>query len=231
MANKDNPCTAQGCTDLIGRHGGKGFCPYHYRRYAKHGNPLHETPKPNQGKCTVDDCTKGAHRKEYCYAHYMKDWRYGTPTPQHAPTWEDLTGRRYGTLVAKARTDSGAWICACDCGETITRRVGDLNRYGNACTCGTTGKHYITDAPGYGSAHGRVRSTHGAASNYQCITCGDRAYHWSYDHTDADELTYEYEPGKVIAYSAKPEHYQPRCVPCHKRYDLDRIDSALAMGA
>ena len=28
-----------------------------------------------------------------------------------------------------------------------------------------------------------------------------------------------------FAYSLKIEHYEPRCVPCHKRMDLDRIKS------
>lgn len=209
----------------------RGWCSTHYNKWYNHGDPMGIAPRTNDGPCAVEACTKDAHRKSYCYAHYMKDWRYGTPTPQHDPTWEDLSERRYGTLVAKARTSDGAWVCECDCGETATRRVGDLNRYGNACTCGTTGKHYQTDAPGYEAAHSRIKRLHGPASHHACITCGDDAYHWSYDHMDSDELTFEYEPGKLIAYSAKPEHYHARCVPCHKRYDLDRIDSAMAMHA
>lgn len=231
MANKDNPCTAQGCADPIGRTGAKGFCPYHYRRYAKYGNPLHATPKPNQGNCPVDGCTKAAYRKGYCYAHYMKDWRYGTPTPKHEPTWMDVRGQRFGTLTVTSERIGRFWVCACDCGETTLRDVGNLRIIGDGNTCGTPGKHYYTDEPGYTAAHQRVKRIHGSASQHSCIDCNESAYHWSYDHMDADELTYEYEPGKLIAYSAKPEHYHPRCVPCHKRYDLDRIDSALAMGA
>lgn len=34
--------------------------------------------------CPVDGCSKDAYRKGFCYAHYMKDWRYGTPTPSMA---------------------------------------------------------------------------------------------------------------------------------------------------
>lgn len=231
MANKDNPCTAQGCTDLIGRHGAKGFCPYHYRRYAKYGNPLHETPKPNQGKCAVDDCTKDAYRKEYCYAHYMKAWRYGTPTPQHEPAWTDLRGQRFGTLTVTEHRDGRFWVCACDCGEYARRTTNALTQYGDASTCATPGKHYYSAEPGYTAAHDRVKRLHGSASEHRCIQCDSQAYHWSYDHMDPDELEYEYAPGKLIAYSAKVEHYHPRCVPCHKRYDLDRIDSAMRIVA
>ena len=66
--------------------------------------------------CPVDDCPKQKYRGGYCYAHYMKKWRYGTPTPAHAPRWEDFTGRRFGQLVAIARVD-GRWVLKCDCGK------------------------------------------------------------------------------------------------------------------
>lgn len=51
--------------------------------------------------------------------------------------------------------------------------------------------------------------------------CGDQARHWAYDHADPDEI---HRPDG-IAYSGKPEHYVPLCVPCHKRADLGRTDS------
>ena len=42
-----------------------------------------------------------------------------------------------------------------------------------------------------------------------------------------------YAPAEIenpIAYSNNPEHYEPRCVPCHKRFDLGRVDSATTLG-
>ena len=65
------------------------------------------------------------------------------------------------------------------------------------------------------AAHQRVKAAKGTASNYACVDCGGQARHWSYDHKDPGEL---FEDGR--AYSAKVEHYEPRCVPCHKRFDV-----------
>lgn len=61
------------------------------------------------------------------------------------------------------------------------------------------------------------------AQTHQCIDCGSQAYHWSYDHDAPDEM-YETIGKYLVAYSPSQEHYAPRCVPCHKRFDLDRID-------
>lgn len=67
----------------------------------------------------------------------------------------------------------------------------------------------------YDDMHRRVKRARGSASGYPCVTCGGPARHWSYDHEDPAELTSE-----KGAYSTEPQHYVPRCVPCHKRYDL-----------
>jgi hypothetical protein len=67
----------------------------------------------------------------------------------------------------------------------------------------------------YHGAHIRVRRARGKASAYRCVGCGGAAAQWSYDHQDPAELNSKDGP-----YSAEPEHYVPRCVPCHKRHDL-----------
>lgn len=211
----------------------RGWCNTHYQRWYRYGDPLHpvEIREANDGECLADGCTKGAYRKGYCYGHYMKVWRYGTPTPHHPPRWMDLTGERFGTLTVTSERVGRFWVCKCDCGETVQRLAGSLRRWGDGNTCGTPGKHYYSDEPGYGAAHERVKRIHGSASQHACTDCGNAAYHWSYDHMDPDELYYEYKPNMFAAYSAKPEHYSPRCVPCHKRYDLDRNDSAMSKTA
>ena len=65
----------------------------------------------------------------------------------------------------------------------------------------------------------------GAASEHDCVDCGGSAYQWSYDHSDPDERVATEPPLTGIAYSLNPEHYSPRCVPCHKRFDLGRLDA------
>lgn len=175
----------------------------------------------NKSTCTVDGCAKPIKRYGYCYGHYMKNWRYGTPTPQHATRWEDIRGQRFGTLTVTAR-DGSRWACECDCGQEATRSAGDLNRGGDSSTCGDRRAHHRT-GDSYSVAHSRTRTDRGSAKLYQCVNCGNGAQHWSYNHDDPDERTGPDYTGKyIVPYSLDPNHYSPRCVPCHKRFDLGR---------
>lgn len=178
--------------------------------------------------CKVPDCSKQRTPKRagFCYGHYMKNWRHGTPTPTPAQRGVDLTGQRFGQLVAQHR-EGRAWICVCDCGATTTVLVGDLTRL-TTRTCGDRKTHRRTDSINYGSAHDRVSSDRGPAKDRQCVGCGQQARHWSYDHDDPDELLDHMVSRNPVTYSLKPEHYSPRCARCHKRFDRDRHDSHAA---
>lgn len=173
--------------------------------------------------CSVPDCDKPVKRPRtgFCYAHYMKNYRYGTPTPVHAPTWLDLHGARYGTLTVVERVGK-AWRCVCDCGGERLVMAGELNRTGDGVTCGDRTIHYRADTVGYTGAHARCVTDFGKASTHPCVDCGHPAYHWSYNHTDPDELYAHGLCAHPVAYSLDTTHYSPRCVPCHKRYDLHR---------
>lgn len=175
--------------------------------------------------CSVTDCGRPVKRFGFCYAHYMKNWRYGTPTPEFAPKWVDIRGRRFGTLVVAERVERG-WLCRCDCGRERTVTAGDLNRYGDAVTCGHRPTHRRADVAGYSGAHQRVRNDRGRVQEHQCINCGAQAAHWSYNHDDPDEFYAVGLSAAPVAFSLKSNHYSPRCVPCHKRFDLDRADAA-----
>lgn len=178
----------------------------------------------NNGTCSVEGCVKPIKRGGFCYAHYMKNWRYGTPTPVHPPSWVDIRGKRFGTLVVVERVGS-AWRCVCDCGEERITGAGGLNREGDSNTCGVEGRHLRADI-GYGTAHDRVRKQFGSATGHQCVDCDAPAAQWSYNHDDPNEMFDHKLSARPIAYSADPLHYSPRCVPCHKRFDLDRVDAA-----
>lgn len=169
--------------------------------------------------CTHPECGKPVRRKELCYGHYMKLWRYGTTNPDHPQRWADYTGQRFGSLVATTRAPNGAWHCTCDCGASTTARVGDLRR-GSISTCGALLHRRQQDA-GYSAAHARCETDRGPAKSHQCIDCGQQAQHWSYDHTDPHGRT-----DSGYAYSLDPTHYSPRCVSCHKRFDLAHLASA-----
>lgn len=173
--------------------------------------------------CSVDGCNKSVRgNSEWCYGHYMKNWRYGTPTPTHPSRVVNRPGDRFGTLILVER-QGHRWLCECSCGRTRLASAGDLNRTLDATTCGYRPNHR-TDEVSYSAVHDRLRSDLGPASRHQCTDCGSTAHHWSYDHT-ADDERHELIGRCLVAYSVSQDHYSPRCVPCHKRYDLDRIDA------
>ena len=70
-----------------------------------------------------------------------------------------------------------------------------------------TGK-VMTDSPAYSTAHYRVISQRGKATDHSCVDCGQPANEWSY-----------IEPS---GYSDSPDDYSPRCWLCHRRFDFSK---------
>lgn len=83
---------------------------------------------------------------------------------------------------------------------------------------GEKGGTWVGDNAGYYTAHARVRSRLGPATDHRCIDCGDQAAQWS---VNRDALRLRFEDG--MPYSSNPEDYEARCVSCHKTYDLARL--------
>lgn len=178
----------------------------------------------DQRTCSVAGCEKPVKRAGFCYGHYMKNWRYGTPEPEHSPNHHPLEGMVFGELTV-LRREGHYWICSCACGASTRALSGDLNR-GTLLSCGNRAIHHRRSDADYGAAHGRVKRDRGKAADHSCVDCSGPARHWSYDHSDPDELVSESPRTKGVAYSLDPNHYSPRCVPCHKRFDLNRINAA-----
>lgn len=153
----------------------------------------------------------------------MRQWRYGDPLHVVRKVRADLRGRRFGLLTVREyvfRTGAASsWLCDCDCGQTSEVRTGDLNS-GSTRSCGST-LHQLEEIVEYSAAHDRVRKAYGPASDYRCVDCGSAAEQWSYDHRDPSERLSATVKGRP-PYSLKVEHYQPRCVSCHKVFDLAR---------
>lgn len=177
-----------------------------------------------QSTCNVSECVKPIHAKGWCYAHYMRAWRYGSPTFVHPARFKDVAGQRFGCLIARDRVDQRGmkmWRCDCDCGGSLTTRIGDLNN-GNVVSCGDRRTHRGNDVS-YDAAHQRVRSDRGPAAQFPCVDCASSAQHWSYSHRDPDELVAQSGQWAGLPYSLDTAQYEPRCVPCHKRFDLDHL--------
>lgn len=73
-------------------------------------------------------------------------------------------------------------------------------------SAGKNSVHWKGNDIKYGRKHKRIVEQKGKASNYKCIDCNEQARDWSnIDHK----------------YSLNPDDYQPRCVRCHKKYDIE----------
>lgn len=77
----------------------------------------------------------------------------------------------------------------------------------------------------YSAAHRRVRAEKGPASALSCLDCLRPAAHWSYVGGDPNELV---DDARGSAYSLDLSRYVPRCVPCHKKFDLNQPTPAPA---
>ena len=88
-----------------------------------------------------------------CGSHSMKMYRYGDPHYNALPTYTDLVGYRFGTLVVLYRTDRDYWMCKCTCGAERKVLAGGLNRDGDSNTCGDRRVHQRSDLAGYHAVH------------------------------------------------------------------------------
>ena len=144
---------------------------------------------------------------------------------------KDLTGQRFGRLMViqlePRRTAGGQarWACLCDCGSESVATGGNL-RAGTTTSCGCAHRDKASlprkALVSYTGAHERCRSRRGRAQEFACVTCGEGARHWSYNHDDPSELI----SPEGWPYSQSPEHYSPRCSPCHRQFDSQRRSEA-----
>lgn len=153
--------------------------------------------------CAVDDCDKPSRtlNSSLCGMHYFRLRRSGrldlAPKPGKLPCLADdcdlpRTGRQLYCHKHRERL----------------RQHGDLevrSRRG-------------TDDVSYRAAHWRVWQDRGSAKLYHCVDCGGSAQHWSYDHSGRSEQNDQ----DGHAYSTDATAYLPRCVSCHKKFDLSR---------
>jgi len=204
-----NPtCSVEGCERKLAA---RGWCATHYMRWRKYGdvNANFGPKRTVKGACIADGCEledSGVHG--YCAKH-VRAWKlYGDP------------------LVNKRST--GRKICTIDgCGGYVEgNRLCQMHWARNK----RTGSPHIVRAhpkmeehyewkgssASYSAIHRRLYKIYGKAGNHSCTDCGGSASHWSYDMKDPDQLI---DGALQLAYSAKPEHYAPRCVSCHARHD------------
>jgi hypothetical protein len=215
----DRICTVPGCPKP---YKAKGYCATHYARLRKTGEPgpaeSLKLPKPLT-ECSVPKCESlvRSSGSVYCEMHYGRVRRTGDLEAQRR--WR-VSG---GPCSVEGCEESDRDIGMCMKHATRMRRHGDPTVFiapeARKKLVGPENPAWIGEDVSYAGAHGRVRLAKGSASNYLCTDCGVDAAQWSYDRLDPDERQDEKGP-----YSTDPSHYVPRCVPCHKQFDLDAID-------
>lgn len=72
----------------------------------------------------------------------------------------------------------------------------------------------LRDDVGYYAMHYRVYAAKGRADEHSCV-CGARAGEWSYDRADPDEMFSK----EGYPYSTNIDHYEPKCIACHRAID------------
>jgi hypothetical protein len=179
-----------------------------------------ETRQLTWPECTVDGCGLKVRsgRAQYCEKHYGRLRRNGHLT-RLVPEYREFRG--VCIVDGCLSMDQGpAGLCARHLARQ--RRHGDpLVRLATGAPAGPDHPSFKGDEITYSAAHMRTRGWRGPAADHDCIDCGRRAEHWSYDHADPNELV-EQTSKAPLMYSADPEHYQPRCAQCHKNFDLGR---------
>lgn len=166
--------------------------------------------------CSIDGCSKPKRSKNQplCDMHYCRVRRtgkIGSATPR--PVLAGLT-----CVIDDCHEPQASVTGWCDKHHTRYRRHGNpLTRLPHSSTPQETHPQWKAGGVGYSGAHMRIRVARGAASGYPCTDCHRPAQQWSYSHADPNEKQSELGP-----YSATPDYYEPRCVSCHKTFDLAR---------
>src|SRR5690606_10192141 len=111
--------------------------------------------------------------------------------------FRDLTGQRFGRLVALERgpsRDSGSTVWAGVCASGARRQVHTTSLTGGtprSCGCLhnelAAARRWLGDDIGYLGMHDRMRLLHGHAKEHSCVDCGGPALDWSYDGLDPHE--------------------------------------------
>ena len=162
-------------------------------------------------RCSVDGCERDdIQARDLCRMHYFRWYRTGSTEvrrPQRA-------NREVCVVDGCDLMDEGPHgLCAKH--RTRMKRHGDVDTVRKPGPLGARSPFWGADDIGYQAAHRRVRARRGRASDRTCVDCGTRAAQWSYDHADPQEKSSENGP-----FSTDADHYEPRCVPCHKVFDL-----------
>jgi hypothetical protein len=161
-------------------------------------------------ECKFEGCTGKVHARGWCHPHYRQWFRYGVVEELRAKgQWRTPREKKPQTF--------------CHCGAPVKSRGLCATHYGSEYYLqgkaekgtGRPRQSYITNA----TAHQRIKSELGKASNYQCADCEEPALDWSLNHDASETHIGVGVNGFGRAFSLDIYSYEPRCRKCHMIYD------------
>lgn len=161
--------------------------------------------------CSSEGCAGVATRRFLCSTCYSRYLRLGLPMP---PSMKPQP-RACSIEGCETRATRRGW---CTSHYDRWRTHGDPDiplRHGGPR--GERHRRWVGDNVGWAGLHDRLKHRRGKANEYACVDCGGQAAEWSYDHDDPNERPSDHGP-----YSLDYDHYDPRCVRCHRRFDLGK---------
>lgn len=177
--------------------------------------------------CSIDGCVKPARTKSaaLCKMHYHREYRNGAAGESAERKRKSRNPECH--IDGCSKPDKEAGLCS--------MHGARLRRHGDSSTVilpnerdmpsGAAHPNWVGSDVCYSAAHDRIKRLHGSASLHKCSDCNRMAQHWSYNHDDPNEQLALGISANPVAYSDSPDYYSPRCVPCHKAFDLGRKES------
>lgn len=140
----------------------------------------------------------------------------------------DVTGERYGRLVALKRLDSqggSRWLFKCDCGNVVVRKLGNV-RGGHTRSCGCLHNEMLAKRNKDNSLHNETKSRlygvwHGMKERCLTTTHKDYKRYGARGITICDEWAQSFEAFRdwAMANGYDPDAPYAKCT-------LDRIDNS-----
>lgn len=213
MTDQQRLCTVDGCSRVLRA---RGYCATHWARWRRYGVP-HLPQKVTYDICTAEDCTNQPRTSAspHCEKHYYRLRRTGKLTVDNP----QRPHRGICTIEDCDEVDIGPHGLCARHRMRMLRHGDPLAFRPNPMPTGPDTPHWTGNDATYGAVHQRVKKAFGVPSLHHCVDCGRQAQHWSYDHTDPNQ---KHDPERG-PYSPDITRYQPRCVRCHKRFDMNRI--------
>lgn len=160
--------------------------------------------------CDVETCAGPHYSLGYCVLHYSRIKRHGSV---ELPVRERPVCAIGGCVTA---AKSRGW-----CNKHYLRW---FHRGDPQALCpvrsslpGPNHSSWRGDNVGFRAVHDRLVAAFGKASRQDCVDCGSAAREWSYRGGAPDEQASTQGP-----FTTDLTYYDPRCVRCHRRYDLGR---------